>query len=532
MTDLGKILDTVNRILHAVGAPSWVSLAAAWLALIAIVVAAAWGLLKAVSGIIELWTQKIRPRNPEQRLRSRRRQRFAFTILGELERRDNAEEWSDYRFAELEAEVEAEIRRVRRQGLPFTRLNSSGLRREKSLSKALSTSRDRLILVEGEPGSGKSVALRHVARAMAQRAAKSKSTKSLIPLYVNLRELERPDDVDMSPNLIEEFVLQSINRVNSREVKTFLDDEFRQGLDDDSWFFLFDAFDELPDVLGSTEADITIQNYSNAISGFLTNMNHCRGIVASRQYRGPKRLNWPRFRIVPLSGNRQKELIRRMELRPRLEREFIGQLGTATDEVRTMADNPLFLNLLCEHAKEGLPFPSNSYTVFDSFVKKRLDTAKADLLQRFKLCPEQVRAGAEKIAFCMTSNKTLGLSSTPSQLQQATINLGMDLGDTFDPTLKALEYIKLARLDQALDNTHSTVFTFSHRRFQEYFATRVTLREAGKVSPKQLLTDARWRETAVVMCQTRELKDLLPIIKQAQRLLADFWAWFRNKVTV
>jgi hypothetical protein len=47
------------------------------------------------------------------------------------------------------------------------------------------------------------------------------------------------------------------------------------------------------------------------------------------------------------------------------------------------------------------------------------------------------------------------------------------------------------------------------------------LREPHRVSPQQLLTDARWRETAVVLCQTQPLEVLSPIIEEARRLLRE-----------
>ena len=61
------------------------------------------------------------------------------------------------------------------------------LRREKSLSRGLARTTDSLIILEGDPGSGKSVALRHLAEQLACGARDAKSATSLIPLYVNLK---------------------------------------------------------------------------------------------------------------------------------------------------------------------------------------------------------------------------------------------------------------------------------------------------------------------------------------------------------
>jgi transcriptional regulator of acetoin/glycerol metabolism len=106
-------------------------------------------------------------RKPELEQQIVRRQRFANFLQTEIRRIDLLEEWRDYRYTELEAEVEAEGDRTISRILPFLPTETGDIRREKSLSRALRTSRERLVVVEGDPGSGKSVALRHVAEEMA-----------------------------------------------------------------------------------------------------------------------------------------------------------------------------------------------------------------------------------------------------------------------------------------------------------------------------------------------------------------------------
>ena len=165
--------------------------------------------------------------------------------------------------------------------LPFLRSTRRGLRREQSLSKALELSDERLILLEGDPGSGKSIALRHVAEKLAKQSSKDKNIKSIIPLYVNLKKIERKPDSAISRELIESFVKQELNRINDRDIEQFLDEEFQNGLKEGTWLFLFDSFDELPEVLSSVEADATIRDYAQAIDDFLSGFNKCRGIIAS-----------------------------------------------------------------------------------------------------------------------------------------------------------------------------------------------------------------------------------------------------------
>ncbi|MCL4265199.1 MAG: hypothetical protein KJ069_18430 [Anaerolineae bacterium] len=540
------------------------------------------------------------------RRRLLRRQRFAKHIEYEIDRLNTLEEWRDYRFAELEAEVEAEGRH--RSGF-LRRRTRTGLRRERSLTKALENSAEQLVLVEGEPGSGKSVALRHVALNMARAARESENVDSIVPIYINLKELAREQiDVQQQPtdkelqqlyqvllshyddseirslcfllnieyellppgnradkargliehcrrhgrskelllacrndrlnldwswittiysgaqidaNLIKGFVLKSLNRANDRDIEEYLEEEFELGLEKGTWFFLFDSFDELPDILSSTEADDIIRSYSDAISDFLHGLNNGRGVIASRHFRGPRQSRWARFRILPLSEERRLELIQKADLKVEIEQELIGQLGNASQEIQQMSKNPLFLGLLCEHMRDGHPFPTNTHTVFETYVTNRLTRDEIRLQKRFQLAPQEVRIAAENIAFTMAADSGLGLSPTRDNLKAGLDEQNLNLGDRYETILDALEYIKLARSETATSGGESKSFTFAHRRFQEYFATCVVLRYPDRVTPQQLLTDARWRETAVTIFQTQTAATVNPLLEIVDQKLDD-----------
>ncbi len=524
MPDFEQIIKGIKAILQLIfgkDVPTWVLPLVGWAMLIALLLCALWGILFLLSKIQELWAQNFRPifYNREEKQRSLYRRYFAEHIESEIIRLGRQEEWKDHRFTELEAEVEAEGQRRGFSFIPFLHRTSSGLRHEKSLSKALASSQERLILVEGEPGSGKSIALRHVTQTMANRAKKARNTKSIIPLYINLKELERPEGEAVDRILIETFVLGFLKRIKDRDIDKFLDEEFNVGLENGTWFFLFDSFDEIPEVLSSTEADATIRNYGNAIEDFLGGMNRCRGIVASRLFRGPKYFTWPRFTILSLTESRRLQLIRKANLKRATESELIGHLDTASDEIRAMATNPLFLNLLCEHMRDGNPFPQNTHAVFETYINSRFIRDELRIQKRFKLDSLQLRSAAETIAFCMAVDTDLGLSPSRENLKAAIERFNLTFGSDVDIILDALEFMKLARSEEGIEGVHSNRFTFAHRRFQEYFATCVVLREPYLIPPGQLLLDARWRETAVVMCQTQPLEVLTPLLEQADELL-------------
>jgi len=481
---------------------------------------ALWGALAVASRIKSLWLEQFWPLFYDaDALKGRElRRRFADHVESEVRRLNNLEQWSDHRFAELEAEVEAEGSSATpslRGLLGLKRRNT--LRRENSLSDALANSSERQVLLEGDPGSGKSVALRHLTKVLASKAMFAKRMDSAIPIYVNLKELARNDEQEINKDLIRSFVLHVLNRTNSRDVSEFLDDKFDAGLRDGTWIFLFDSFDEIPEILSSVEADKTIKSYSEAIADFLGGFNRCRGIVASRQFRGPGRLGWVRFRILPLTPARKRELIRKAALDTTVETELIAGLQTATPEILSMAENPMFLGLLTEYIRVNRDFPENAHAVFEKYVQNRFDRDAEKITKRFGLTPQMLRSAAESAAFCMAGDPGIGLSPTRDVLRLSVLRMGFQWSDA---ALNALEFMKIARSDSGPEVGASSQFSFSHRRFQEYFATCVVLAEPSRVSPEALLTNGRWRETAVVLCQTQPVNTLTPIVLEAKRLLS------------
>ena len=234
-------------------------------------------LAKSVTFVFKLAFKPIRRRDADEEYRIRQRQGFARYVVAQLEPLAVKEDWRDDRFAELEAEVEVEGRERAISWLRHSPYRHVNLRREKSLSKGLARTTDSLVILEGEPGSGKSVALRHLAVQLARKAQKSNSTTSLIPLYVNLKEfhlLQRPVD----GNALREFIVESLTRTHDRDVEQFLDEEFDRGMREGSWLLLLDSFDEIPDVLSSAESDNAVVEYAFAINEFLSGMRTSRDL--------------------------------------------------------------------------------------------------------------------------------------------------------------------------------------------------------------------------------------------------------------
>jgi len=249
------------------------------------------------------------------------------------------------------------------------------------LTRALENSAERLILVEGDPGSGKSVALRHVAYRMSEAAANCRHFDTKLPVFVNLKEIKRYPDKLIDRILIQELVLESLNRINDHFVDEFLSVEFDNGVKNGLFVFFFDSFDEIPEILSSTQTDDVIEKYNSAISDFLGGMNECRGVIASRSYKGPERQGWKTFRVLELSSARQQVLARRaLALKPELVPKLLGQLSLAQEDVRAMARNPMLLGLLCEHMRLGNEFPSQATVLLEDANENDAQARLADII--------------------------------------------------------------------------------------------------------------------------------------------------------
>lgn len=451
-----------------------------------------------------------------ERRRQRRRKMFAKHLHNVLWNLELQEDWRDEKYAELEAEVEIERSWRRRWMLKLLPFRRPTLRRVDSLSEALRRSGEPLILLEGEPGAGKSVALRHLARVMIRQAMKSDKPRVIIPLYINLKSLDiRPELV--SPDGIRAFLLAKLGEANSRDVQEVLDEEFDRGLQEGTWLFLFDSFDEIPDILSAEDTQQIASKYAQAIAGFLGPFTRCRGIVASRDFSSPNIPQFTRFRILRLSPRQQRKLIKRADLDHPVHRAMLEGLSTASQDITTFAGNPMFLGLLCEHMRIGVAFPASSHTVFEEYLTHRLRRDRDRIRARFGRDVGFIRAGAEEIAFLMASTPRMGLTPTRSALREMAPAMHRVAPTALNTILDVLVYSKLGRADTNADG--EATFSFVHRRFQEYFSTCVVIGDARRVPVAALMENDQWRETAVTLLQVQDGDATRPLLAEACRVL-------------
>lgn len=460
----------------------------------------------------------------EERIKVRRRSQFCSVLEADLTSIAKAESWNDQYFTDLEAEVETEGGYYTSPLNRFLGKVSTGLRKEKSLINAISSSSERAIQLTGEPGSGKSVALRHLASQLAVRAKKSKASDVLVPLYINLREIAAPSSSPITADIIRDFILDNIRRGDS-DTTAYVRENWADYRERGIWFFLFDSFDEIPAVLHAEKGSPATKEYAEAIRMFLEGMGACRGILASREFKGPESLPWKKFRILRMTSSKQRELVANAFLTRPQERAVLHHLATNES---TLANTPLFLTLLCRYVKEASTAPKNDYELLSLHIDRLARRDPSYLKRTYGLTPTELQEGAQRIARLFAEEPSLGLAPTVDQVEAVLDKSDVPGGD-IQRFVAAMVDSKIARADVANAAPGDRRFAFAHRRYQEALFVRHLVSHPGYLSGYDLLTDPRWREYAVTLLETQPAEALTTMFEAAVLLLATATASQRRR---
>lgn len=444
----------------------------------------------------------------------RQRKQFCSVLDADLAYIAKAENWNDQYFTDLEAEVETEGGYYTSAWNKIRKRRDFGLRRVSSLMRAIETSTERAVLLVGEPGSGKSVALRHLSKQMAENGKKSNSASCPIPLYINLRELEVPFGVAVNVDLIQQFVLENIRRGDA-DTSAFVQSHWNVNKENGIWFFLFDSFDEIPAVMHAATGSAAVRQYSEAIRQFLDGMGSCRSVLASREYKGPEALPWKKFRILPLGSDRQQKLVENSFLDDHQIR--LVQQHLATDR-SALGNNPLFLTLLCRFVKDVGATPTNDHQLLTSHIE-RLASREPDYIRRkYGLTSDELLVGARRLAVLFAENPTVSLAPRLDDIFEAMENSGITK-DELQNLISALVDVKIGRNDVATARQGDRRFAFSHRRYQETLFANFLASNEGYLTPHDLLTQPQWREYAVTLLQIQTNENVLSILNCATEIL-------------
>jgi energy-coupling factor transporter ATP-binding protein EcfA2 len=480
------------------------------LIIIGILVIAVWIVLKALKIALEIIVSIVDSlkklgltylSSREKKLAARRRQQFCLVLRSDLDSIAKAENWNDQWFTDLEAEVEAEGGYYMNSLSRLFKRRSNGIRRIPSLVQAIKTSTERCMLLVGDPGSGKSIALRHLARILADAGTHSRANKPCVPLYINLKELPLCELEILNADYIQQFVLEHVRRGDS-DTAAYVREHWQEYKEQGTWLFLFDSFDEIPAVLHAANGSQAIAAHSKALRQFMDGMGVCRGILASREYKGPEALHWQKLRILPLKSPRQEELISNTFLTE--DQKHLVRQHLATVETGIFG-NPLFMSLLCRYIGDNQKVPNNDHELLINHIH-RLAWRDPDYVQRkYNLNAKQLLEGATLLAVLFAEQPQLSLAPKCDDIVAAFAPQQYVFPVEVTHLLSALIEVKIGRSDVKEARLGDRRFTFSHRRYQETLFIQYLAKYPDHIATRDLLLDERWREFTVTLIQSQDV---------------------------
>jgi hypothetical protein len=508
--------DLVSKLVHGNNLIALIVI----LALIAIIVHAVKGVLDNVakalsslkSGIMQV-VDAVRGGADFKEFLQRRKQ-FLAVLEADLSVIGKAEAWNDQNFTDLEAEVQIEGGYYASRWDRLRGRLSHAERKEKSLIGAIDGSAERCLLLTGDPGAGKSVALRHLATQLVRRAKKSRQRYVPVPLYINLRDLAKEGEVNQE--FIRNFVIENVRRGDA-DTAQYIQDNWVSFNANGGWFFLFDSFDEIPEVLHSANEDASVDKYGRAIQQFMDGLGSCHGVLASREFKSPKTIPWPRLRILPLSERLQEELIGNTFLSKSLKKLSLRTVLTSPSSIYR---NPLFITLLCRYVRDNNDYPKNEHELLYRHVESLISRDDEFVEKKWGYSPAGLLVAASELAKLFALAPDMGLSPTIEELKANAKRLKI-FGEDVEKAVEALTYVKVGRMDVASAARFERRFAFSHRRYQEAIFARHLSNNLSAFSAKDLFSNPRWREYVVAMLQSNVAEDMAGLIAAASKLFED-----------
>jgi hypothetical protein len=404
--------------------------------------------------------------------------RYCGALVDYLNAYDREVNWSDRDYASLEAEVEAE-----RAGRLRSKLVAN-------LVKAIRRDRHSpTFVLIGEPGSGKSVSLRNLVRSLIAEARRS----GVVPVYVNLREF--PSNRRVVVDELVRFAHESVREQTGRDGEAFLNGWYERFRRSGRLFFVFDSFDELPQVLDADDRSDTHRKVCESFDRLFTQeVRSCRAVLASRPFRAPSGVQGTRLVIRQLTEAQVRQVVGARVLGRGFDAaEFVRRVFRNRPELTPLLRNPFTAELLTDFARErNGELPASTFDIFNAYVTSRMEADEPLVLERLGLRAEELRRAAQTLAIALfQGDRGLEAEATwaIAELDRKAEGRGRDL-------VEGLKYTRLARV-----GGHSRVIlTFAHRRFAEFFAVEAMLSEGATPPIEHIPTDSRWRDGLVMYC--------------------------------
>ncbi|WP_373613288.1 NACHT domain-containing NTPase [Mucilaginibacter sp. OAE612] len=390
---------------------------------------------------------------------------------------DNEANWSDAHFTSLDAEVET--------------LTSKGKkRRVTNLLKAIRNNySSKVFLVLGDPGSGKSVALRKLCRDLIKEVLPTRK----IPIYLNLKEwyttFKWDEHTPPTPDDLYKFCLNSL-KGKDIFADEFLDKYFKRLYENGHLFFIVDSFDEIPAVLDVDESSWLIDKLSEILFSFLGGAHESRGVLASRYFRKPtaKFKSGTVLNVRPFSHLKINDALNKYIS---IDKEIIKLIFSQRSDLLPIASNPFAVGLIHSYLKDNdNKLPENQADLFSSYIDSRLKSS-VNYIKRSGLTQNIIKTYATEIALYMLHKVNFGLEVSLDEVKDQFPEVNIET------VLDILVYARIGRIGRGEEKR----FSFVHRRFNEYFVVQKFLLDPSLIDIESIPVDSRFRDALVLYCE-------------------------------
>ena len=402
---------------------------------------------------------------------------IADALFTDLRTIDVQTNWSTQLFTPLDAEVEVVTPRGKQKQIS-------------DLFRAIKKNpNEKLFLVLGDPGSGKSVALRKLCQDLLVEVPET----GKIPIYVNLKEWQVNEKwtLDNLPT-IEELYDFVYKNVRERDIVTrrFFTKYFDRLYDKGRLFFVLDSFDEIPAVLDESENSELIQKLSEMIFKFLSGnkIREPQGILSSRQFRRPTK-HFQSNIVLEIRPFSEAKIIQTLRRATNFNQQLVNDLFRSRPELVPVARNPFMATLITNFAEvHNNKLPKNQSELYASYINQTLDLF-SDRIEKRNLTKPELLATSISMAELMFSD--YGLEARVEEFYKHLPK------DKVDSVIDILTTARLGRRGTGDDNR----FSFVHRRFTEYFAVQKLLDGSISVNLQAIPNDSQWRDALVLYCE-------------------------------
>lgn len=342
---------------------------------------------------------------------------------------------------------------------------------------ALSARRERMILLTGEAGSGKSTSMRRIACQLIDRYLASPSNEQKVPVFV------RASAIASSESTVLDRLASEVVRITGAESPAFSQDDLAAG----RVVVLVDALDEVP----SEAARLDVVN---RLVDFYRTYPNCQVILSSRDYSSittlPPLAAFERFRLTDISLGQASQLLGHLErarrLSPRQSQEILRRLK----DIHGLALNPLLVTVfaITTDGASKKDIPANITELFKKYTELMLGRwdASKGLGQQYQTPLKDYLL--KQIAYEMHRRRvtTIAVQEFRALVRQYLEKLGHEL----DVDVLVDELLGRSGLFRQTDSD----VEFRHHLLQEFFAGRGV---PGVEALEANISDEWWQRAVV-----------------------------------